>query len=70
MEPCDAEVGYWDSDCEAWSSTIYGAEDYDGPTHWMPLPDPPQGILPPPLESEISIEDMEKIEKIFNLNNK
>jgi len=43
VKPCDAEVGYWNDDCKAWSSAIAGAEDYHGPTHWQPLPDPPKG---------------------------
>lgn len=38
----DCEVGYWDHDFETWAAaTSTRAEDYHGPTHWMPLPDPP-----------------------------
>jgi hypothetical protein len=37
----DCEVGYWDVDCEEWIAAGSRADDYTGPTHWMPLPEPP-----------------------------
>ncbi len=38
---CDAEVGYWDSDCGKWMAAGRAADDYTGPTHWQPLPPAP-----------------------------
>ena len=35
------EVGYWDNDFHDWGGLGSAAEDYTGPTHWMPLPSPP-----------------------------
>jgi hypothetical protein len=40
-EPYDAEVGYWDDYTQSWQGAGSRAEDYTGPTHWMPLPEPP-----------------------------
>lgn len=38
----DCEVGYWDDDFGGkWISMGSTAEDYTGPTHWMPLSNPP-----------------------------
>ncbi len=41
VEPCDCEVGYWDQHAQTWEAFGPTAEDYRGPTHWMPLPCPP-----------------------------
>jgi sugar phosphate isomerase/epimerase len=41
---CDAEVGYWDAWAKAWLAVGPTAEDYTGPTHWMPLPAPPETV--------------------------
>ncbi len=39
----DCEVGYWDDDMQDWlSASGSSAEDYTGPTHWMPLPPSPK----------------------------
>lgn len=37
----DCEVGYWDDFVQRWLAATTAAEDYTGPTHWMPLPLPP-----------------------------
>lgn len=39
------EVAYWDADFSEWVGIGPIAEDYTGPTHWMPLPDPPLARL-------------------------
>ena len=44
---CDAEVGYWDNVTQQWIAEGPIAEDYEGPTHWMPLPSPPVRQLLP-----------------------
>lgn len=36
------EVGYWDDYLDDWDSMGLTAVDYNGPTHWMKLPEPPQ----------------------------
>lgn len=41
------EVGYWDPDVQAWEGAGGIAEDYTGPTHWMPLPGPPVALQEP-----------------------
>lgn len=44
----DAEVGYWSADTSRWEDATMsvGADDYEGPTHWMALPDAPSGASP------------------------
>jgi hypothetical protein len=37
----DYEVTYWDADLGGWYQHQH-PDDYDGPTHWMPLPAPPK----------------------------
>lgn len=36
------EVGYWCDGIQDWVAFGPTAEDYYGPTHWMPLPEPPK----------------------------
>jgi len=40
------EVGYWDEDFQEWGGCGSRAEDYTGPSHWMPLPAPPVALVP------------------------
>lgn len=43
IEECDkGEVVYWDVEEETWAGYGPLADDYTGPTHWMPLPEPPK----------------------------
>jgi hypothetical protein len=50
----DCEVGYWDEIAQDWVAVGAPADDYTGPTHWMPLPaNPLAGVdVPPPPCSE------------------
>lgn len=46
----DCEVGYWDKYAQRWLAYGPIAEDYTGPTHWMPLPPAPPVAAPSPDE--------------------